>query len=255
MKKRALTLIFVLTALKVFAQYHSDSLQPDSIYKANKVHSRTGVHPGSPSKSKDIFIFDDEGRTTAFILTDNETGNSPQLVTRYTYNQKGVLLSQTDSLFDKDKYAVEVSELSYSSDGTLTRQVVKNNGNRISEKRYPTGENKIVEKLYRGDTVYREQTSIYDVHGIQVRFAGKELADLNAKPKIIEYNGKSYTFNPSKTDMVWDYTFVNTYDKSGNLIVQERYENGKLTARTKFKLDRRGLLSSLNDDVYSYTFY
>ena len=52
-----------------------------------------------------------------------------------------------------------------------------------------------------------------------------------------------------------DYTYVNTYDSAGNLLLQQRYENGQLKAKTTFKLDDQGLLTALNDSRYSYTYY
>lgn len=256
MKTSVLILALVFISLSVSAQPYRDiSLQTDSVYKANKVRTRISTHPGAPSRSEEIYVFDKDGRPLALIMTDNATGDIPQDVTRYSYNGKGVLSAETDTLYRGGQYAVEVSELFYGPDGSLARQVVKNDGRLHEEKYFYAAENKETDKYYRDDTVYREENTTYDTHGVQVRFWGKEMANTQAQPHVITANGKSYTFPAANTDMVWDYTYVNNYDSSGNLILQERYDGGKLKGRTNFVLDKLGLLTRLNDSAYTYTYY
>src|ERR1700761_3122973 len=97
MKILLLTLLLASVSLSVSAQaYREISLQPDSVYKAHKIRLRIGVHAGSPSKSKEIYVFDKDGRPVTLIMTDN-TGRIPEMVTHYTYNDKGVLSVETDT--------------------------------------------------------------------------------------------------------------------------------------------------------------
>jgi len=256
MKQALFTLVFAFISLLASAQeYRDNELQPDSVYKANKVRIRTGVHPRSHSKSKEIYVFDREGRPVTFILTDNETGKLPQEKFVYTYNDKGILSSETDSLYWRDLCRVSVSELFYAENGPLIRQTVKNHGRLVSEKYFYPSERKVTEKLYQHDTVYREQTTIYDVQGKQVRFYGREYGDPNAKPQVTMFNGKPFTYTPSTSNMVWDYAFVNTYDQSGNLLIQERFENGQQKGKTNYIMGRHGLFSGVNDIVYIYAYY
>jgi len=256
MKTGILVLLSGVISLFASAQeYRNGSLQPDSVYKANKVHTRIGVHLNSPSKSRDIFVFDNDGRTLLRIITDNETGNRPLEIMHYSYNSKGVLTNEADASFRKDRYAAEYSEMTYAGDGSLATLAIKNSGHIIRKSFFYTDENKIVEKSYYNDTVYREDTSFYDKQGNTIRYKGKEFANPKAQPTVITSGGKSYTFNPLKTDMVWDYTYVNTYDSAGNLILQLRYENGHLKDKTNFKMGDHGLWTSLNDSIFSYSYY
>ncbi len=77
----------LLSSLFLYGQ-NSDTIQPDSLYRKFKIQSRSSHYEGSPSKSKEIFVFDKKGRYAGFILTDNEIGNVPQMKMIYQYNDK-----------------------------------------------------------------------------------------------------------------------------------------------------------------------
>lgn len=186
---------YIITALgilllgtPVFAQ-NRDTVQPDSLYRKYNIRSRKTVYENSASKAAEIFLFDRQGRYSGFILTDNETGKTPQMTMHYQYNNAGVISAENDTSFRGNQYAVKVAEFSYSTAGELLKKVLKNGGNIISETSYNNDEHSETEKLYRNGNVYREQTSFYDEHHKKIRFTGTEPADKDAKPKVFEVNG------------------------------------------------------------------
>ncbi len=250
-KRLQIAVILSLTITLAYGQ-NSDTIQPDSLYRKLKVHSRSSFYVGSPSKSKEIFIFNEEGKYAGFILTDNETGNTPQMKMIYHYNDKGVLSAEEDTAFRGRDYAVKTADFLYDTDGQVLKKTIKNGGKIISEITFNRKDNYEIEKLYRSGAVYREQTSYYDDHHKKIRFTGIELADKNAQAKVIEVNGKKFTINPPKEDSKWDYTFENTYDLKGNLIAQKRTSDGKVQDEVNYLYDNKGLLKEEKDIRFNH---
>ncbi|HEY4326019.1 MAG TPA: hypothetical protein VGN20_18660 [Mucilaginibacter sp.] len=261
-KKLTLIIITLLLGKKLFAQ-DQDSIQPDSVYVKYKISSRADSYKGSPSKSKQIFLFDRSGRYSGFILTDNETGKTPQMKMIYTYNAKGILASENDTSYRGSNYTVKNAEIFYAEDGTLLKKVVKNEGRIVSEISYYPVENKKVETLYRKGSVYRTQTSFYDNHNKEIRFTGTELGDKDAVPRVIELNGKKYTIPAQNKDEQWDYNFENIYDDAGRLVSKKRLIDGKVQDEIVYKYDERGLMTEKiekrgnNEQIiqFEYTYY
>lgn len=250
--KREIPIIFsFLLCYSLIYGQNTDTVQPDSLYHKYNIRFRSSYYEGSSSKSKEIFVFDRSGRYAGFILTDNETGKVPQLTMTFQYNNTGVLSAENDTSFRGKKYAIKKAELFYGPSGELVKKIMKNNGNLISEISYTPSENKETEILYRNGKVYREQTSYYDKQHKKIRFTGTEPIDKDAKPKVIELNGKKYTFTPKVEDQNWDYIFENNYDKVGNLITQKRFVGGKLQDETDFVYDDNGLLKEQKESNHS----
>lgn len=259
--KKNLLIIFSLTLSHLFLYgQNTDTVQPDSLYRKYKIHSRSSYYEGSVSKSKEIFVFDKEGRYTGFILTDNETGNKLQMKMIYQFNDKGILLAENDTSFSSG-HEIKKAEMLYAVTGELIKKTIKSQAGISSEIIYSPLEMKQTENLYRRGSIYRTQTTYYDKHHKKVRFTGTELADQNVQPKVFEVNGKQYTINPQMKDEKWDYIYNNTYDDKGNLVKQQRIADGKIQDETTFFYDATGLLKEQNESKISqhikfeYTYY
>jgi hypothetical protein len=241
-KKLLLIAIVSFIVNKVFAQ-NKDSLQPDSVYAKFKIKSRASYYPGSPSKSREIFLFDRTGRYSGFILTDNETGKKPQLKMIYTYDNKGILTSENDTSYRGDMFAIKNAEFYYFPNGTVSKKVIKRDGMVESEISYYPAENMETEKLYRNGVVYREQTSYYDTNNKKIRFSGTELGDKNAVARVVVVNGKQFTIPANNKDTQWDYKFENSYDIANRLVSQKRLVDGKLQDEEFYNYDDQGLIT------------
>ena len=251
MKKKILIFFSFLLSHSLIYGQNTDTVQPDSLYRKYNVRFRSSYYEGSRSKSREIFVFDRSGRYAGFILTDNETGKVPQLTMTFQYNNTGILSAENDTSFMGSQYAVKKAELFYGPGGELIKKIIKNNRNVVSEISYTPSENKETEILYNKGSIYRKQTSYYDKQHKKIRFTGTEPIDKDAKPKVIELNGKKYTFTPKTEDQNWDYIFENTYDKAGNLLTQKRFVGGKLQDETNFVYDDRGLLKEQKESDHT----
>jgi len=248
----SITVIGLLFTTLAKAQ-EKDTVQPDSLYRKYHIRARSGGFEGAQSKAKEIFLFDPQGRYAGFALTDNETGTRLQDIYHYTYNDKNILKAENDTIYDGDKYAVERGELLYNADGTLQKETIKSGDNIISEVVYSPAERKETETLYRYGQPYRVQTAYNDEHGKMIRFTGDEKADTTSKPRVITVNGKTFTINPQRTGMQWDYRFENVYDEQGRLIEKKRSkDNGPFQSIAKYTYDERGLLQHKIEHAFGH---
>jgi antitoxin component YwqK of YwqJK toxin-antitoxin module len=249
---KTLTLLLLSIILFNYSAHtqDKDSIQPDSLYRKYNIHYRTS-HEGSSTKSNDIFVFDRSGKYAAFILTDNETGKIPQLVMAYEYNAKNQLSAEHDTSFFSGTADIKNAKLTYSDNGELTKKSILKNGHIVSEIAYFPAEKRETESLYRSGKIYREQTTYYDEHNKKIRFTGTEKGDADAKPRIIEVNGRKFTIPAANKDERWDYIFKNSYDSLGNLVGQKRLVDNAVQDEAVFLYDSRGLLISKKQSNHS----
>jgi hypothetical protein len=246
--KKILSFMFICLACNhyMYAQ-DRNTVQPDSIYKKNRVRLREGIEEDAATKSKEIFLFNSDGQYSGFVLTDNETGINPQLIIRYTYNNQHILISEADtSFYGRRSGTIKHSICNYDNQGRLITKTLMNKTDTVSVTTYFPEQRKETEKLYRAGEVYRQQSSYYDEQGKTIRFTGNEIADANAKPKVFMAYGKLVTIPPPTANSVWNYVFKNTYDAHKRLIHQQRLEGDKIKDETDYLYNKTGLLTEIH---------
>lgn len=153
------------------------------------------------------------------------------------------------------KNQIKESKIEYDEKGRVKSNKKFIDGQIYSEETYTYDPLIEHEKQYRNETVYREQTSYFEYPNYSNRFTGTELADKNAKPREFKTpDGKTVKFDPPKEDRKWDYTFENTVDEQGRIILRKRFSNGELQDEATYKYDDKGLLIEKSDKIISSKF-
>ena len=232
-------LLFTLTG---FSQ-ERDTFQPDSVYRVNNVKTRIRYNEKTQSKSKLIYNYDRQGRWIEFILTDNFVGDKTQMKVEYKYDDKGILIGETETSYSGDKIRITDSKFEHDEKGRVIKNKKTIDGEIASEETYTYDPLVIIEKQYRDGQVYREQTTYFDSPNLSNRFTGIEFADKNAKPRKIKMpDGKVVKIEPPKDDRKWDYKFENKVNQQGQLIERKRFVDGVLQDAIAYKYDDKGLL-------------
>lgn len=243
-----------------------ETLQPDSLYSANRVKTRTTVHSESNSTSKLIVSYDRAGRRVGFTLTDNFVEGKIQMQVVYTYDSLGKLTGETETAYWGEKSKVITSVFAYDGLGRVTEKKRLCEGNTYSETFYSYDPLMERETLYRDGLIYRDQTSYYEFPNISRKFTGSEIADKNATPLEIKTpDGKVITMGTSKKNLTWDYAFKNTLDEKGRLIQRERFVNGRSKEIISYTYNKKGLLVEKNvrnedrklqrQEIFNYTYW
>jgi YD repeat-containing protein len=239
--RRLIFSIGLFLSLSCFSQ-ETDTYQADSIYKANKVKSRTLVIEGAFTKQTIILKYDKFGRLSAWVMTD-ESGIKPQTRIVFKYDN-------SDKLIAEDYYygtiEGEKTKFEYDSKNRVIRKSTTYDDGKPKNETEITYEPKIVHQKEFDDEgmLTRESHEYFEFKNITNRFAGTDYST----------SGQS----------TWDYTFKNTFNKKGQLTTRSTKE-GKQTIQTReYEYNENGLLikKTTKQDFagptverYNYEFY
>jgi len=254
-KIKLLTLFFF--PLISYGQLDKD-LQPTEVYINNNIYSREEFITNSPIVSGTILVFDEDGKLKEEYLKDNYDRKKVQYKYSYLYNDKGQLIQKVDSSYYQIEVYIVICNYTYENNILNSCECKDQNGKFKSIETYENKGRKTIESLFRGDSIYRTQTTEYDSVGYKVRFYGNSRGDNTVRN--FQINGKVFTIKDS--DQTWDYKFVNEYVNE-LLVNQTRYENGEKKETEEFKYNKKGLLVAKthsdrgadgSQEVYKYKF-
>ena len=191
-----LLIVFSVLSFSLYAQ-DRETLQPDSIYKANHIKSRIQywISPQA-SKAKNITCYDTLGRLTDYKLTDNETGTNQMRIV-YHYDNKCRQSGYTN--YDDIDSTVETVAYQFDKLNRVIKAVHK-----IDGKLYE------IEKI--GYHPWIETAVYFDVEGNVIR---KDTAHFENENVYNKYSGFEFRDGKKQT---WNYTLKATYDALGRLV-------------------------------------
>lgn len=229
-----LSLLFL--PLAGYAQLDKD-LQPTENYSQNKVLSRELSYANTSTDI--ILVFDESGRLKIEQQKEPKKRNAYHFKMVYQYNDDGKLSSRVDSIYLSTGLDIQICTYAYEKDLMIQCECLganKSVRSRISYNYFPT---RHTETLYRGDSIYRTQTTEYDSIGYRVRFYGNKAG--SKKVQTFEADGK--IFELKDDPKTWDYHFINEYE-NGRLVRQTRYKGNQKQEYEEFQYNKKGLLIS-----------
>jgi hypothetical protein len=221
MKKQILAVGLSLSFLNCLSQ-DKDTFQSDSIYKLNKVKSRTQINVGAYTKQTNIIKYEKTGRISEYILTD-ESGVKPQNRTVYKYDANGKLITED---YFYGSIEGEKTKIEYDA----TNRVIKKSTTYYDNK--PKNEIQITydplvefEKQFnREGKLQSEYYNHYEKSNVTSRFTGT-----NFRP-----NGQK--------ESSWDYRHKNTFDSEGRLLKRESKQGKQTIQLMEYEYNDKGLL-------------
>ncbi len=222
MKKYILLYVLIFNSIISFSQSH-DTFQSDSIYKVNKVKSRTQINVGAFTKQTNIINYDKTGRVSENILTD-ESGIKAQSRIVYKYDSSGKLIAEN---YYYGSIEGEKAKFEYDTNN----RVIKKSMTYYDKK--PKKEVQIIyepffecEKLFdREGNLKSESYTYYEALNVSNRYTGSK-------------------FNPNgKKELSWDYRYKNTFDNSGKLLKREAKQGKQIIQFMEYEYNEKGLLT------------
>lgn len=139
-------------------------------------------------------------------ITEFDDKGNPQIITNYTYNEKGKLIINEEA--DAAGNIIEKTSLIYDQEGNNTAQTIYGSNGKVIEKNFlkdfdKFGNAKLIEKYDRNDSLVVSYSYTYDDKGEEV--------------KSIIYNGIGQIIRQGMA----------TVDQNGDQILYEIYEGGK----------------------------
>jgi hypothetical protein len=239
--KELFVTVALIISINCFAQ-ETDTYQADSIYRVNKVKSRTLVNVDAFTKQTIILKYDKLGRLSEWIMTD-ELGIKSQNRTVFKYDISGKLIVED---YYYGSIEGEKTKFEYDSKGRVTKKSTTFDDGKPKTEIQITYEPKVEhQKEFNSEgKVTSESYSYFETNQITNRYTGTDYSP----------NGQS----------TWDYKFKNTFNKIGQLVTRSSKE-GKQTIQTmEYDYNEKGLLikkTTKQDfaepevESYKYEFY
>lgn len=244
---------FIIISNFLFSQ-ESDTYQPDSAYKLNKVKLRREYEVGEESKKilTTTNFYNSLGELYKYELAPLIDGQ--QISTYYTYDSSGKIIGMVDSIIygEPDHNAIkklkdigmDVNVEKHKTHFAISKYKIEYNNIELSNitKYNPDSSIDIIDKFennkkikirfwYRNGNIYRNDTTEF------------------ANPfHSVKYYGCNYENTYGKT--CWNYIFINEYDKKGILTRRQKFERSRLIEEiTYFYNDKNLLIQQQNKDV------
>lgn len=219
--KLFLSIIFIITFDVCYSQ-ELDIFQDDSIYRKNKISTRTMFQLNRDMLQKEIVTYYNlKGQKVKqfwFRNWDKEYNN----VETFIYSENGLLINIIDSSREKD---IETTTFYYNLDKTPQK--------RVSIKKTDTSEFRIypdrlttIKYWYSSGKPYRIDTTVFEKENVKLEYFGFDQS-------LRSYNACE-----------WHYRYKNHFDGKGNLIKASTKTGKSQKSIITYTYDDRGLLVS-----------
>ena len=213
--------IGLITSISCYSQ-DRDTFQADSIYRINKVKSRTTVHVEAFIKQTEIVKYDKVGRVVELILTD-ESGIKAQNRTLLKYDNVNKLIAED---YYYGSIEGEKTKLEYDAKNRVVKKSTTyfdgKPKNEISITYDPLVEN---EKQYtREGKLDSEYQNYYETSNLTSKFTGTRFLATGQK------------------ESAWEYRYKNTFDKNGRLVFRRSTQGRELIQLMEYEYNDKGLL-------------
>jgi hypothetical protein len=240
-------MLLTVVSFETFSQ-DTDTCQPDSIYRINKVLSR--LQQDAAANPWEILInYDSIGRRETVTLMKDKKDLQKII---YRYDSTGKMIAEEYHYGPRKKPGeptqTETTSFTYDSKNRIISTSTKRvNGKTKNEVVISYDPHTVhIKDFYPGGKLRSETDQYYEKPNITKRFAG------------IDYT------EGGKEDRTWDYSYKNVFDKSGRLARRETREGKNVTEVMIYEYDANSLLiqktaiSDLHPPIienFVYTYY
>ena len=195
-----------------------DIFQNDSIYLNNRIKSRTMYQTNGGSLQKEMVTkYNVNGQLSKRYWFWNGEPDFHNVETFY-YSKNNLLLSIVDSFADRN---IEKTTFNYDSLHLKSRVTINANNDTTDFRTY-SNKTTVIHQWYSEGKPYRVDTTVFEKENVKLK-----------------YNGVDYS---SEKPFKWHYSFLNQFDKNGNLVKVWSGTRTKHSSYTKYIYDKRNLL-------------
>jgi len=195
-----------------------DIFQNDSIYLNNRIKSRTMYQTNGGVLQKEMVTkYNLDGQLIKRYWFWNGESDFHNVETFY-YSKNNLLSSIVDSSADGN---IEKTTFNYDSVHLKSRVTIDINNDTTDFRIYPDS-NTVIHQWYSEKMPYRVDTTVFEKEHVKLKYYGADCS----REKCFK----------------WRYTFLNQFDRNGNLVKVWSGTRTKHSSYTKYIYDKRNLL-------------